>query len=209
MKSGTRLNRLFVQVGGGALASSVIQAFDDARRLGVPVATPAVHPVQTHGAYPLTRAYERLYTRLTSGASPAAVDNALRYAATHRSEFMWPWETEPRSIAHGILDDETYDWLAVLRGTVTTGGWPIVVTDRLLIEANDLARAMTGIDIDHTGSAGFAGFLRFTRAGISNDETVAVLFTGVRRHAAVVEGGTVHEELSGTRHSVAQRLRAQ
>ena len=40
----------------------------------------------------------------------------LAWAARHRSAFMWPWETEPHSVADGILDDETYDWLAVVRG---------------------------------------------------------------------------------------------
>ena len=28
---------------------------------------------------------------------------------------MWAWETTPASVAHGILDDETYDWV-VRRG---------------------------------------------------------------------------------------------
>ena len=36
--------------------------------------------------------------------------------ASHRSQFMWPWEEPPHSVASGILDDETYDWLAILRG---------------------------------------------------------------------------------------------
>ena len=47
---------------------------------------------------------------------------SLGYAARHRSEFMWPWEQEPHSIAHGILDDETYDWLAVVEAMLATGG---------------------------------------------------------------------------------------
>jgi len=34
----------------------------------------------------------------------------LERATKHRSEFMRPWETMPQSVAHGILDDETYDW---------------------------------------------------------------------------------------------------
>jgi threonine synthase len=34
---------------------------------------------------------------------------------------MWPWEEPPHSVASGILDDETYDWLAVLRGVVAPG----------------------------------------------------------------------------------------
>jgi threonine synthase len=63
----------------------------------------------------------------------------------------------------------------------------IVVDEATLVEANDLAVSATGIDVDHTGSAGLAGVLSMLRSGaIDPAETVAVLFTGVRRsgHAA-------------------------
>ncbi len=179
---GTRLDRLFIQVGGGALASACIQGFRDAVRLGALAAMPRVHAVQTQGGYPLKRAYDRIVERMGPQPSPAAVEETLGYAATHRSEFMWPWETEPKSVAHGILDDETYDWLAVVRGMVEGGGFPIVVSEDTLIEANRLAGRLTGIDVDHTGSAGLAGLMHLHESGaIQSDESVAVLFTGVRR----------------------------
>ncbi|MGQ0669355.1 MAG: pyridoxal-phosphate dependent enzyme [Actinomycetota bacterium] len=177
--SGGRLDRLFIQVGGGALASSVIQGLRDAVALGRLPALPRIHTVQTKGAHPLKRAFDRVTDRIRAGSEP---EEALRYAATHRSEFMWPWEEEPRSVAHGILDDETYDWLAVVRGMLETGGWPVVVTEEALRKANEAARADTGIDVDHTGSSGLAGLLELHRGGVvSADERVAVLFTGVRR----------------------------
>jgi len=182
LASGQRLDRLFVQVGGGALASSVIQGLGDAVRLGAPVAMPRIHAVQTRGGYPLKRAYDRLVQRLGAEPSAPAIEEGLRHAATHRSEFMWPWEEEPKSVAHGILDDETYDWLAVVRGMLATGGSPIVVDDATLMDANDLAAQATGIPADHTGSSGLAGLLHLQRAGqIGPSESVAVLFTGVRR----------------------------
>ena len=182
VRTGARLDRLFIQVGGGALASACIQGFQDAVRLGVPIPMPRVHAIQTEGGSPLKRAYDRIIQRIGSPAAPAAVDEALGYAATHRSEFMWPWDTEPKSIAHGILDDETYDWLAVVRAMCTTGGSPIVVSEDTLIEANILARTATAIDVDHTGSSGLAGLLHVHRAGgLQAHETVAVLFTGIRR----------------------------
>lgn len=182
MAGGGRLDRLFVQVGGGALASAVIQGLGEAVRLGAPVAMPRVHAVQTLGGYPLKRAYDRFAQRLGPQPSPQTVEEELRYAATHRSEFMWPWGEEPKSVAHGILDDETYDWLAVLRGMVASGGSPVVVDEATLLEANDLAVQATGIPVDHTGSSGLAGLLRLQRAGeIGAGESVAVLFTGVRR----------------------------
>ena len=87
-----------------------------------------------------------------------------------------------QSIAHGILDDETYDWLAVVEAMLATGGRPVVVDEDRLAEANALARAATGIDVDVTGSAGLAGLLDLHAAGeIGPDERVAVLFTGVVR----------------------------
>jgi threonine synthase len=176
------LHRLFVQVGGGALASSCIRAFEDAALLEVPVSLPRIHAVQTEGAHPLERAYVRVRER-AGEAAPAEVAEAMRYARTHRSEFMWPWEDEPKSLAHGILDDETYDWAAVVAGMLATEGSPVVVSEETLIEANDLAREATGVDVDHTGSAGLAGLLELSRSGhIGRDERVAVLFTGIRRH---------------------------
>jgi len=190
---GAILDRLFIQTGGGALASAVIQGLGDAVRLGALTRMPRIHAVQTLGGHPLKRAYDRLLERV--GAAPGSgsvpdsgpgsrerVEEALRYAAGHRSQFMWPWEEEPKSIAHGILDDETYDWLAVLRGMVTTGGTPVLVSEETLKEANALAQAATGISVDHTGSAGLAGLLHLHReGGVGPEERAAVLFTGVKR----------------------------
>jgi threonine synthase len=174
------LDHCVIQVGGGALASACIQAFARAARLGALARTPRFHMVQTTGAYPLKRAYDRVVERIRGGG--AGQDAALRYAATHRSEFMWPWEAEPRGIAHGILDDETYDWLAVVRGMLETGGEPLVVSEATLREANVLARSATGIAVDHTGSAGLAGLLQLQREGrVGRSETVAVIFSGAAR----------------------------
>ena len=201
--SGRRLDRLFVQVGGGALASSAIGAFLDARLLGVDVALPRLHPVQAAGVAPLARAHGRVLDALhAAGAAPEvatvpaadprpldladpAVAEVLVAAARRRSSFMWPWEAEPRSVAGGILDDETYDWLAVVRGTLASGGTPLVVGETTLVAANDLARSATGIDVDHTGSSGLAGLLAAVADGrVGPDESVGVLFTGVRRGPA-------------------------
>ncbi|MEW6059789.1 MAG: PLP-dependent lyase/thiolase [Actinomycetota bacterium] len=179
---GGGLDRLLVQVGGGALASSCIRAFEDAALLEVPVSLPRIHAVQTVGAHPLERAYARVRRRAGRDVAPSTAVEAMAYARAHRSEFMWPWEREPKSVAHGILDDETYDWAAVVGGMLATDGSPVLVSEETLMEANDLAHETTGVDVDHTGSAGLAGLLDLSRRGeIGRDERVAVLFTGVRR----------------------------
>jgi threonine synthase len=106
----------------------------------------------------------------------------MAWARANRSEVMWPWEEEPSSVAEGILDDETYDWAAVVGGMLATDGFPVLVAEDDLREANDLAREATGIDVDHTGSAGLAGLLELSRRGaLGAGERVAVLFTGARR----------------------------
>ncbi len=176
------LDHLVVQVGGGALASAVMQAFDEARRLGAIGRLPRIHTVQTRGAHPLARAYARLAAELGPEPTAAQLERGLARAARHRSRYMWPWESEPDSVAHGILDDETYDWLAVTRGMLATGGRPVVVDEDTLRAANRLARSTTALDVDHTGSAGLAGVMELMRDGVIGPfESTAVIFTGVRR----------------------------
>jgi threonine synthase len=175
-----RIDRVVIQVGGGALASAVIGGFASARFAGMPVGRPRFDTVQTYGAHPLERAQKRVAARVAAGEP---LDDALTYAARHRADFMWPWEEAPHSIAHGILDDETYDWIAVTRGTLATGGEALVVDEATLEDANALARSATGIDVDHTGSSGLAGLLHLARTGALNpDEIVGVCFSGITRH---------------------------
>ncbi len=195
--SGADLDRIVVQVGGGALASAVAGGLKEASRLGAIGLRPRIDTVQTDSAWPLKRAYEAVCTN----------PGGLTYARAHRHSFMWPWETTPHSVAHGILDDETYDWAAVIEAMLTTGGRPVVAGEELLGAANALARESTGIPVDPTGSSGLAGLLVLRDEGIvGDDERVAVLFTGVDRSSANDARRRSHEEFSGTRHPVAQGL---
>lgn len=200
------LDRIFVQVGGGALASATAQALTDAATAGALAGPPRLHAVQTRGAFPLRRAYERVRARALEklGETPPAADDpgadavtserllepdarhavndTLAYAARHRAEFMWPWEETPHSIAHGILDDETYDWRAVVTAMLATGGWPVTVDEATLAVARTRAVETTGIRVDATGAAGLAGLLALRGAGLGgHGERTAVLFTGVDR----------------------------
>ncbi len=93
---------------------------------------------------------------------------------------MWPWEHVGSSAADGILDDETYDWIPVVRAMADGRGAPIVATEAQILKANELARSTTHINASHTGTAGLAGLLA-VRDGIDSDERIAVIFSGVTR----------------------------
>ena len=163
--AGVALDDVVVQVGGGALGTAVADAFEEAGRFGVLERQPRFHTVQTESAWPLKRAYDLVAARVSAEPGLDAVRAAMAYAGSHRAEFMWPWETVPHSIAHGILDDETYDWLAVVEAMLRTGGVPVVAGEDELAVANALATMTTDIPVDATGSAGLAGALDLRRAG--------------------------------------------
>ncbi|MBQ4359675.1 MAG: PLP-dependent lyase/thiolase [Proteobacteria bacterium] len=218
-------HHMFVQVGGGALASSSAQALADAMRYDPLPVLPRFHTVQTRGAFPLARAYDRIVqvidSRLRNLPFPefkpfeddmsfearaalhdsesiaqrlvmadciraawdsTAVQSVIRYAAANKNAFMWPWESAPHSIAHGILDDETYDWYAIICTMLRTGGIPLVADEAHLEEAHKLAHQHTAIRPSATGSAGLAGVMLMKEAhAIAEYENVSVYFTGIER----------------------------
>ncbi len=175
---GAVLDHVVIQVGGGALASAVIQAFRFAHRAGLTSQLPRFHAVQTRGAWPLKRAWDAIQERLRTESEIEVLDRATK----HRSEFMWPWEEAPHSVASGILDDETYDWLAVVKGLVASRGSALVVDEESLREANALARETTGVSVCHTGSAGLAGLIQLRRGGVVKPgERAVVIFSGAQR----------------------------
>jgi threonine synthase len=178
--AGRPADRVFVQTGGGALASACVQALADLSSAGRLAAWPRVHAVQARGAFPLARAYDRVLERVTAGGrGPGAVEGAMRFARAHRSSFMWPWESEPASVAQGILDDETYDWAAVVAGMLRSQGRPVIVSEEILREANTLAREVTGIRVSHTGTAGLAGLMEFLAGHPgARGQRMVVLFSG-------------------------------
>lgn len=149
------LEGIYVQVGGGALAT--------ATSLGLG-AVP-LNPVQAAGCAPLRRAWDRLAPEFDFDAAAAAPE-----------AFMWPW-ADPASEASGILDDITYDWLPLLRRTVETGGEPIVADEATVMRAHELGLA-AGVRVSATGTAGLAGLMT---SPPPPGTRVAVLFTGVER----------------------------
>jgi len=162
---GAAPDALFVQVGGGALASALAQGLAIARTNGLLPALPRLIAVQTAGCAPLARAWQRL----------GGLD--LETAAKRRSAFMWPWETTPASLAHGILDDETYDWWAIAQGLRESGGSTVVVDEAQVAAAHEAGRVHTDIVASATGTAGLAGVIAKPDAG----KEIAVIFSGVER----------------------------
>jgi threonine synthase len=183
-----------------------MQSFEEARSLGLIERMPRFHAVQTEACHPLERAHRLLSLqileesgrpaapklhaetnaaaalraeRIARDVPPERIDEALHHAATHRSRFMWPWGMPRRSLAGGILDDETYDWLAVASGMLSTGGFPVVVAEHRLREAQDLAERETTIPSSSTGTAGLAGLVELLATGlVAPGEKTLVLFTG-------------------------------
>ena len=160
---GPPLDRLFIQVGAGTFAACTIAGF---RMSGV---TPRLHTVQTDSCAPLARAWDAA-SRLGGPSS----------AAAHWAECMWPWENVGQSAADGILDDETYDWLPVVRAMGESRGAPVVASEAQVLQANELGRRTTGINASYTGTAGLAGLLA-VHDSVAPSERVAIVFSGVRR----------------------------
>ena len=156
----TALDAVFVQVGGGAFAASLSRGLSEAG-----ISAPLV-AVQTEGCAPLSRAWNTAQ----SDANPAQ----------HWTKHMWAWENEPVSLADGILDDETYDWVADIAQIQRTKGKVVVASESHVVEASLVAPATTLIDASPTGTAGVAGLLSI-RAELSNTARVAVVLSGVRR----------------------------
>jgi threonine dehydratase len=93
---------------------------------------------------------------------------------------MWPWEHEPTSLADGILDDETYDWVADFAQLQATHGRVVVAPETDVITAASMVPSVTGVMASPTGTAGVAGLLTDIRDhAVSGD--VLVVLSGVSR----------------------------
>lgn len=152
------LDSIYIQVGGGALATAVSMALPGVR----------LHPVQAEGAAPLRRAWDAL-----------APDFDFERAEANPDRYMTPWDN-PTSFATGILDDITYDWIPLLKQTKATGGEPIVAPEELILKAYELAHQHTDVPVCATGTAGLAGLLHRPP---DHRERVALLFTGLDRRS--------------------------
>jgi len=163
------LDRVFIQTGGGAFATSVGAALQSV----MPRAR--LHPVQVDRCSPLAGAWGRAQ-QLPGGPSTAA---------HHWAECMRVWGTDgepfPESAADGILDDETYDWVGIFEAMIATGGSPVVCTEELIEQAHQAGVSLTGIDATATATAGLAGLLEM-RSRVADSENVGIIISGIARH---------------------------
>lgn len=172
------LGQLFVQVGGGALASGVSQGLALAERAGIVPAQPRLFAVQTANAHPLYRSFERVRELARTTGAAAALATALR----HRRDFMSPWPEAPESVADGILDDETYDWASIVETLLATGGEVVLAEEDTLLRACAAVQREQGVLACVTGTSGIAGVLTRRAAGVDDPGVQkAALVTGVRR----------------------------
>jgi threonine synthase len=155
---GTHIDRLFIQVGGGAFAAATSAGLDSIHGV-VPL-----HAVQAAGCAPLERAWKR---------SIDTDDVAEVWA-----EAMTVWDN-PSSLADGILDDETYDWVGVVEAMRRNGGIPVVAPEADIEAAHRLAHE-AGYNVSPTGSAGLAGLLTMS-GDIAPNEHIVVVLSGVTR----------------------------
>ncbi len=176
-QQGSHLDLLVVHVGGGALGSACYRGLQEAVRAGVIGRMPHICTVQTTGAYPLKQAF----TRFLGERDPEDLAASLNHAARNRADYMKPWPSTPHSVAHGILDDETYDWLALVEAMAATDGDALVASEDRLRQANKIGNEVTGIAVSHTGSAGLAGLMDLFATGAIEAINAAVLFTGTER----------------------------
>lgn len=221
-----KIDSMVVQAGGGALARSVAQAFEEALQLGFIQALPRIHVCQPEGGFPFVRAYLLALAEIArrSGhhfdlsydraADPAVqLQRTKAFAATHPDQiqavaafvqrsfelplvssvlndmagmsahFMWPWDGgTPHSLAHGILDDVTYDWYHLLNAVLRSGGSAEILAEDTIRTAYATAQRRTGIRVCPTGAAGLAGLIQLQACGaIDPNEAVGVFFTGFDR----------------------------
>jgi threonine synthase len=143
--------------------------------------------VQLQRALEFTRARSDQVRELVAFANRSfdspVVQSVLNHMAGNAGHFMWPWDgAEPHSLAHGILDDVTYDWYHLLGAVLRTGGWAEIVDEGTIGRAHGLAQRHTGIRVCPTGAAGLAGLIQLTDTGvIDRGDSAALFFTGLDR----------------------------
>jgi len=187
---------IYIQIGGGALAGAVM---DGLERAWPGRSLPRFHPVQARDAHPYVAGWRRIAAAVLANPPGDGPDTDRGMAAAlssrlargeidatlneHRA-LMTAWPDPPESVASGILDDVTYDWVPVMRHQIATGGWPILVDESVFSAAAVVAAAQASPPPDETGAAGLAGLLQHHRDRSEQGpvaEPAVVILTGAAR----------------------------
>ena len=195
-EGGVEAASIYIQVGGGALATAVM---DGLARAWPDRSLPRLHPVQAEAAHPYVAGWRRIaemlfrdrdltdpshdWHRARILANRLDFSGITNILAAH-AKLMTPWPDDPTSVASGILDDVTYDWPTLMAHQLATGGWPILVTETTFTEAMELVANEVSPPPDETGAAGLAGLIEHQKSSEIGDSVVGpvvVLLTGAAR----------------------------
>ena len=155
---------------------------------------PNFNTVQAEGNAPLNRAFAKM-----KADGKSAVE-----AAKTKNDYMFPW-ANPASVAHGILDDETYDWAELCRGMDTSKGSAVVVNDEQIREANAFAKSNFKVNSCFTGSVGLAGLMSTRRGGTSSSAPSIVVLSGVDRSFSTSAAKPVNTGVTWSRNGISYR----
>ncbi|RMG21259.1 MAG: pyridoxal-phosphate dependent enzyme, partial [Deltaproteobacteria bacterium] len=124
-------DRLFVQVGGGALGSALAQGLLEAHAAGRLPKVPRLHTVQTRGGWPLARAYARVVARAEGVVAGLALLPAICSAFSRRLDENLSCEPAAAS-ADAVRDGDLVNagaTIARLRGPKSA----VLATERTLL----------------------------------------------------------------------------
>ncbi len=165
---GARPEQIFVQVGGGALASALAQGFAIAAKAGLAPSVPRLIAVQTEGCAPLARAWRRLDGINLTKRRPTARGSCGRGKRRPTASPMASSMTRPMIGGPSA------------RVCGAAGGKPVVAPEASVVRAHRLARDNTGIAVSATGRRRFGRTSRPDRIG--SDTSAFALF----RHRSLV-----------------------
>lgn len=170
---------LVVQVGGGALASSIIYGSRLLKEAGFINKLPRIFLVQTESCYPLYKTYKEV-VKIKQKDKDLSINGLFQKVGKKGKFYMEAWSKNiPESLAEGILDDTTYDWLNCLEGVLESGGEVAVVEEHLIKKAYQTIKSL-GMNISATGTSGLAGLLKLIEENkINKGDKIGLFFTGV------------------------------
>ena len=147
---------VLIPTGSGCLLAGIWKGFRDFRKLGFIDSSSRLVVVQPEGCAPIVRAFNQK-------RGPFEIE---------------PWG-RPDTVAGGLTDVFPWDGDAALTALRETGGTAEAVSDKEILQAQQLLASREGIFAEPTGVASLAGLIKLVNKGVvKKDESVVVLITG-------------------------------